>query len=174
MEKEIWTLIPSAIVGFENDRFWVSNSGKVYNSKTNNIMSLVPQEKGYYRVTLGGKCFRIHRLVAMLYVPKTHDLPYDQLEVNHNDHDMSNNAASNLSWMTHDENIAYRTQQGRKRKTRKKFTRDEWFYIYTHKGKKSSSVLAKELNCMPDSISKIWRGISGVNYLQEFQQAQLL
>lgn len=45
----------------------------------------------------------VHRLVAESFVSR-HD---DETEVNHIDSDKWNNAASNLEWVTHGENVAH-------------------------------------------------------------------
>ena len=55
-----------------------------------------------------GRWSKLHRLVAIEHVPNPHNKP----EVNHNDQDKTNCAASNLSWMTHKENIRHSFETG--------------------------------------------------------------
>ena len=47
----------------------------------------------------------LHRLVAQAFVPNPDGLP----EINHEDGDKANNAASNLSWVTKSQNHLHRT-----------------------------------------------------------------
>lgn len=50
--------------------------------------------KGYRRVRLQGKTFKVHRLVAEAFVPNPDHLPY----VLHRDGDRENNRWDNLEW----------------------------------------------------------------------------
>lgn len=50
--------------------------------------------KGYRRVRLQGKTFKVHRLVAEAFVPNPDNLPY----VLHKDGDRENNHYTNLEW----------------------------------------------------------------------------
>lgn len=50
--------------------------------------------KGYRRVRLRGKTFKVHRLVAEAYLPNPDKLPY----VIHLDGDKTNNDVENLQW----------------------------------------------------------------------------
>lgn len=51
---------------------------------------------------------RVHRLVAICFIPNPDNLP----EVNHIDNDRTNNSVSNLEWCTHEYNNAYREKYG--------------------------------------------------------------
>lgn len=61
--------------------------------------------KGYRRVRLQGRTFKVHRLVAEAFVPNPYNLPY----VLHKDGDRDNNHYTNLQWSSrqsnHPENI---------------------------------------------------------------------
>jgi len=50
--------------------------------------------KGYRRVRLRGKTFKVHRLVAQAFLPNPDKLPY----VIHLDGDRTNNHVNNLQW----------------------------------------------------------------------------
>lgn len=67
---------------------------------------------GYMQVhvKVNGKSInlRVHRLVAITFIPNPHGYP----EVNHKDNDRTNNAVSNLEWCTPEYNIAYREKYG--------------------------------------------------------------
>ena len=65
--------------------------------------------------------YRVNRVIAYLFVPKPEhlkDIPYEELQVGHNDTDRKNNNASNLYWCTSKENnnnqITKEKQIGRK------------------------------------------------------------
>ena len=103
--NEIW----QDIAGYEG-YYQVSNLGRVksVSRKVSNGHSMVNKEerillpntlaKGYYQVTLYNgktrKCFQVHRLVAMVFIPNPKSLP----QVNHKDGNKQNNIADNLEW----------------------------------------------------------------------------
>lgn len=77
------------------------------------ILKLILVKRGYYRVSLCGKGERqpslVHQLVAeAFHGPK----PTPAHEVCHNDGRPGNNAASNLRWDTHSENIRDTVRHG--------------------------------------------------------------
>ena len=56
--------------------------------------------KGYRRVRLQGRTFKVHRLVAEAFVPNPYNLPY----VLHKDGDRDNNHYTNLEWSSRQSN----------------------------------------------------------------------
>jgi hypothetical protein len=80
------------------------------------ILSPFVNEVGYQLVILYNgnkqKAVRVHRLVATAFVPN----PDGKREVNHNDGDKLNNAASNLGWMTRKENMEHAYRMGLRKK----------------------------------------------------------
>lgn len=78
----------------------VSNHGRVQykNRRISNTTS-----KRYEKVSIGGKCHMIHRLVAETFIPNPHNKPI----VHHIDHCKTNNHVDNLMWVTHHENIQF-------------------------------------------------------------------
>ena len=64
--------------------------------------------RGYDRVSLEEKPYRIHRLVAEAFIPNPLNLP----EVNHKDGNKKNNCVENLEWVTHQENMAHAVKTG--------------------------------------------------------------
>lgn len=90
------------------DRYLVSNTGKIFSIKRQIFLKPVI-ERNYYRVQLfNGKKFKhfhIHRIVANTFLSNPYNLP----EVNHKDEDKLNNNVSNLEWCTKTYNINYGT-----------------------------------------------------------------
>lgn len=58
---------------------------------------------GYPICTIGNKEARVHRLVAMAFIPNPNNLP----EVNHKDYNRANSNVENLEWISHADNVRY-------------------------------------------------------------------
>lgn len=122
--KEIWKHIPD----YEG-LYQVSNYGRIKsldkyvngrNSKRllkGKILSLPKEKDGYLVVNLyknnKGKQFRVHRLVAEVFIPNPNNFP----EVNHKNEDKTDNKIENLEWCTPEYNCNY---GNRNRKIRKR------------------------------------------------------
>lgn len=65
-------------------------------------------DKGYLRVTIGGKSVPVHRLVAAAFIPN----PLGHKEVNHLDGDKTNNAIRNLEWCSRSDNMKHAYANG--------------------------------------------------------------
>ena len=83
----------------------VTSCGKVWSYKSNKF--LVPKcgKNGYLYVCLckdgQKKWYRVHRLVAMAYIPNPDNLP----QVDHIDNDRTHNYVNNLQWITCRDNV---------------------------------------------------------------------
>lgn len=107
--QEIW----KDIDGYEG-LYQVSTYGNVKRmpGKTSNGRILKPfaDKNGYLCIGVSKngvrKTFKIHRLVAMIYLPNPENLP----EVNHKDENKTNNCVSNLEWCDHAYNSQYGTR----------------------------------------------------------------
>ena len=100
-----------AISGYEG-LYQVSNLGRVKslgNNKTrkDKILKPVNNNHGYLHVRLckdgNMKHTLVHRLVAEAFIPNPNNLA----TVNHKDEVKTNNVASNLEWMSREDNVAY-------------------------------------------------------------------
>lgn len=87
-------------------RYEASSLGQIRNSITKRVKSQTTDRWGYRRVCLKSaplrqKTVEVHRLVAASFCEGRDDR---RVQVNHVDGDKTNNAASNLEWVTDSEN----------------------------------------------------------------------
>lgn len=112
----IETWMPVAEEGFEN-LYEVSDLGRVRRTATGKVLrpALVGRRRdegdGYHCVRFckdaKGKGFRVHRLVARVFVPGD-----PSLHVNHKDGNKINNTPSNLEWVSNQNNLAHARETG--------------------------------------------------------------
>lgn len=109
MIKEEWR----DIHGYEG-KYQVSNMGRirtlspknrVRNSK-NGIITTSLDNCGYKNVTLSGKTYKVHRLVAIAFIENIHQYPC----INHKDENKENNRVDNLEWCSYKYNCNYGTR----------------------------------------------------------------
>lgn len=116
-KSEIWL----DIKGYEG-KYQISNYGRVKtlayvkmrcNGKPHPVREMIrkPFFKDYSTITLLGKTYLIHRLVAEAFLPN----PEGKKEVNHIDGNSLNNHVSNLEWATNLENQKHASETGLKR-----------------------------------------------------------
>lgn len=102
---EVWR----DVIGYEGD-YLVSDKGRVWSFKRKRFLKSSNNGKGYRIVILykqgKAKCVSIHRLVAQAFV--VNNRPEEATEVDHKNHDRSDNRASNLRWVTPLENRMHR------------------------------------------------------------------
>jgi hypothetical protein len=85
-----------------HEHYFIDELGNIYSDKYNTIRKLKQWEdkKGYIHVELDRKNYRVHRLVALEFIPNPNNLP----QVNHKDGNKLNNNVDNLEWCTNAEN----------------------------------------------------------------------
>lgn len=90
------------------DKYAASSCGRIYSIRSGRFLSPVEQITGYLMVTLsqdGNKRgFLVHRLIAMAFFGLPNE---DTLQVNHKNGNKTDNRASNLEWMTPQENVQH-------------------------------------------------------------------
>lgn len=104
MNKELFKVIK------EYPFYWISPSGRIWNSITQRYLKPSAKPTGYLQVNL--ECLDgrrkkeyVHRLVAMTYLDNPDNLP----QVHHIDNNPSNNDVSNLKWVSNKENQRNKT-----------------------------------------------------------------
>lgn len=131
IQEEIWKDVP----GYEG-LYQVSNIGRVKSlsrlvdspirnnpkiRRKDRILKQATSKLLYKRVVLQivphKKCFSVHRLVAIAFIPNPSNWPI----INHIDCDPSNNRVENLEWCTQSHNIKHAFNLGRKKAP-------AWFY----------------------------------------------
>ena len=111
---EVW----KPIEGYE-DKYLISNTGKVKSLYRNIILKPKTDKDGYKEVSLHkngkSKTKKIHRLVAYAFIPNPNNLP----QVNHKNENKENNHVENLEWCTSEYNNNYGTHNERASVNRK-------------------------------------------------------
>lgn len=112
MQNEIWKDIP----GFPG-YYQVSDQGRVATLKHGfRIYKPEKTKTGYYQVSIERKRYKIHRLVALAFIPNPDGLP----QINHKNEIKTDNRADNLEWCTCKYNVNYGTAIERRSKKRGK------------------------------------------------------
>lgn len=123
------------VKGYEG-LYEVSNTGEIksiYYGKKPRILKKSKTTTGYYKVELykkkKRKSIRVHRLVAMAFIPNLEMKP----NINHKDGNPLNNNMDNLEWCTQLENVIHAIETGLKNKIH--IPKNELEELYTNKKK---------------------------------------
>lgn len=129
----------------EFDGYLVSTNGNIIKIKNNKKIKTHFTKQGYVRLTLNGKKYLMHHLLAQLFIPNPNNLPM----VNHKDENKSNNDLNNLEWCDNQYNKEY--SQGKK--VAQYDLEGNFIAEY-----KSSSSCARAIGILPSSVSAVARG----------------
>ena len=86
--------------------YYISSAGNIWREKSNDFfLKLRPSKEGLVQLCTNGecKCMRVHRIVAMTFVPvpeQYQGIPIEELDVHHINFNHNDNRASNLMWLT--------------------------------------------------------------------------
>jgi hypothetical protein len=173
--KEVWR--PIILDDFQ-ERYAVSNFGKVIDLKNQKYMMWHDNGAGYMNVGLQGPKSKVrvryvHRLVAQAFLENPSDLP----QVGHKDHTRDNNFVDNLYWTTPKQNTADGIREGKinakKRPNTKKLTKAQICEIalLSHQGKGVNEI-AIMLDFPRTTISSVFNGRSN-SELFEFARKEI-
>lgn len=180
MMEEIWKDIPEYEGMYQISNFGrVKSLGRPYTNRLGHTrtlkeryMTLVPNTSGYLEFACCNnnvyKRFRVHRLVAMTFIPNPENKP----QVNHIDGDKTNNRVDNLEWNTASENIQHAFDTGLmkqytgEKNPASKLTKDDVITIKRLLNEKNmlQKEIAELFNVEPSLISmikykKIWKHV---------------
>ena len=83
-------------------------NGEIFNKKLNRFLKQCNDKDGYKLVSLYGKTFRVHRLIAKAFIPNVEN----KAVVNHLNGIKYDNSVENLEWCTNSENDLHAFKMG--------------------------------------------------------------
>lgn len=147
-KDEIWKQIPDTLI-CQNKNAFISSFGRI--KYENGIIGNGYSFSGYLGISIGGKNYKAHQLVAKVFLPN----PYNKLIVNHKDGNKFNAKLDNLEWNTHKENSEHAYSTGLNKNTKPIIQ----FDLNMNKIKEFNSIneASRELNITSVRISKCCR-----------------
>lgn len=142
------------INGYED--YFITKDGRIYNKKGQELKGKWVDNTGYYQIILRKnkkeKHVRIHRLVALTFIPNPDNLP----QVNHIDGNKLNNNVENLEWCTnsentqhgYDSNLYHSKRRSIKIKATHKVTKKEFIFPSIRACSKSLSLNRKTISAI--------------------------
>lgn len=134
----------------------VDSWGRKY-KKEARILKHVPHGTGYNVVGLNNKTWRVHKIVALVFVKN--DDPEHKIVINHKNQNKTDNRPENLEWCTIQYNDTYGDKIERMKNTRKTSQKWKEGVVKTHE-KRSLKIVQTDLN---GNILKIWNSIAEAN-----------
>ena len=103
----MWKVLPS------DPHYAVSDDGQIKSLRKNQVLTPKKNHDGYLRIQLWDHCrcrfVSLHRLIAEAFLPPPAP---DAIVINHKNGDKTDNRASNLEWVTQQENIRHAWRTG--------------------------------------------------------------
>ena len=90
------------LLNFENDYEIFNQEPFMIRKKSNHYVLKESLREGYVRVTLNGKQYTKHRLIALQFLPN--DDPENKVDIDHINHNRSDNRLINLRWISKSKN----------------------------------------------------------------------
>lgn len=145
--------------------YYVSEDGHVWSEYSHKFICELPDRYGYLKVRLSstdlsnGKqhAYSVHRLVLENFNP-VKDM--DKLQINHIDGDKTNNAVSNLEWVTPKQNIEHAIKHGLRAEINggAKLSKEDVLNIINRLLSKEKYLdIAKDYNVHKETIARIKR-----------------
>lgn len=119
--------------------FTIDKNG-VKKKKARKILKQSFTSTGYLMVNLKRKMCKVHRLVAIAFIPNPYNKPY----INHKDGNPLNNTVENLEWVTQKENIEHAIRTGLR--VYPKDCLDESLVIKSYTNEETILSIAKKFN----------------------------